>query len=48
MERTVQHAGRRSLRDVMMDTIELIESLPLMRPRWVALDVAIVVLLIFH
>lgn len=32
----------------MMDTIELIESLPLMRPRWVALDVAIVVLLIFH
>lgn len=48
MEQTVQTAGRRSFRDVMIDTIELIETLPLMRPRWVAFDVAIVVLLFCH
>lgn len=48
MEQTAQHAGRRSIRDVMIDTIEIIESLPLMRPRWVALDVVLVALIFLH
>lgn len=48
MERTVQQTGAKSVRESMIAAMEFIESLPLMRPRWVAVDVLVIVLLLLH
>ena len=37
--------ARRTVRDAIIDTIEYVDSLPLIKPRWAALDVAVLVLL---
>lgn len=41
-------AAHERFRVALMSTVEFVENLPAMRPRWVALDVAILVLLVFH
>jgi hypothetical protein len=46
MEQIVQAQPRsNTLRERLIDVIEFVESLPLLRPRWAAFDVAIVVLM---
>jgi hypothetical protein len=45
MEQTVQTYPRSLIREGLINTIEFVESLPLLRPRWAAFDVAIVVLM---
>lgn len=36
------------LREFLVDGIELIESFPLLRPRWLCFDVALIVLFFFR
>jgi hypothetical protein len=46
MEQIVQAQPRSTtIRERLIDVIEFVESLPLLRPRWAAFDVAIVVLM---
>lgn len=45
-ETNQSYVGRSSVRGFMLWAIDTIENLPLMRPRWVALDVAVLVMLI--
>jgi hypothetical protein len=46
MEQLAHTAHRTNpLRERLIDVIEFVESLPLLRPRWAAFDVAIVVLM---
>jgi hypothetical protein len=49
MEQIVQTMPRHTrIREFLIDVIEFVESLPLLRPRWVAFDVAIVILLFWN
>jgi hypothetical protein len=49
MEQIAQTEPRTSrIRERLIDAIEFIESVPLLRPRWAAFDVALVVLLFWH
>lgn len=49
MEQTATTVTRHSfIRERLIDAIEFIESMPLLRPRWAAFDVAIVILLFWH
>jgi hypothetical protein len=45
MEQTAQTYPRNIIRESLINTIEFVESLPLLRPRWAAFDVAVVVLM---